>query len=75
MKKINNYLRSMSTIAAIGFFSMLAMLSPLMMTIANAQLTLTEGSFRNDTGDPDRYRLSDNDVIHIKDRKSAEFKR
>ena len=36
MKKINNYLRSMSAIAAIGVFSLLALLSPLMITTANA---------------------------------------
>ncbi len=77
MKKINNYLRSMSVITTIGFFSLLAMLSPLMTTTANAQgatwAILEEKNFRRDGDDPDRFVIKDhvkdaqdNDVIHLK---------
>ncbi len=64
MKMINKSLRS---IGAIGFFALLTMLSPLMTTTANAQeITITEEKFRQDNQDLDRFRLKDNDVIHLK---------
>jgi len=79
MKKLNNYFRSISTI---GFFSLLAMLLPLMTaTTANAQIgidfqpiRISESSFRRDGGDLDRFRLKDNDVIHLKMEKVPELK-
>lgn len=83
MKKLKNYLRSMSVITTAGLLSLLAMLSPLMTTTAKAQIgilqtpdgsvgvdfhpiIISERSFRRDGDDLDRFRLKDNDVIHLK---------
>lgn len=80
MKKLNNCLRSMSSIAAIGLFSMLVLLSPLMATTAFAQRPISENNFRRDGDDPDRFVLSntvkgaDNDIIHLKMEKVPELK-
>jgi hypothetical protein len=72
MKRINESLR---TIGAIGFFSLLAMLLPLMTTTTNAQsIELTEAKFRRDNQDLDRFRLGDNDVIHLKMEKVRDLK-
>lgn len=77
-------------VGATGFFSLVAMLSP-MTTSANAQIgilqtpngtigvdfqpmIITERSFRNDSGDPDRFCLKDNDVIHLKMEKVSGLK-
>lgn len=64
----------MSAIAVIGLFSLLVLLSPLMAATAFAQREIRESSFRPDNGDPDRYRLFDNDVIHLKMEKVPELK-
>ena len=82
MKKINKYLRSMSAMTAIGVLSLLALLSPLMTTTANAQTqtVITEDKFRRDGDDPDRFILkntlrgaSDSDVIHLTIKRVAEL--
>jgi hypothetical protein len=74
MNKLNYCLRTMSPISVVGLFSLLMMLSPLMTTTAHAQQEIRETSFRTDSGDPDRYRLFDNDVIHLKIEKVPELK-
>lgn len=91
MKKLNNYISSMSSIAAIGLFSILILLSPLTVTKTVAQvpvlqtpsgqigvdfhpIIISESSFRRDGGDLDRFRMKDNDVIHLKMEKVPELK-
>ncbi|MCA1592725.1 MAG: hypothetical protein LC754_08765 [Acidobacteria bacterium] len=84
MKNMNHYVRSARAFAAISFFALLAMLSPLMTTTAHAQATwvrLQESNFRRDGDDPDRFVLKDNvehaqdnDVIHLKIERVPELK-
>lgn len=70
---MNRIIKKLSTIGAVGFFSVLALLSPLMTTNVKAQnITLVESNFRRNNDDPDRFVLSknvrgaDDDVIHLK---------
>jgi hypothetical protein len=71
MKKLNNVRQIGKVILVTGFFVLLLMLSPfLSATIVKAQqpgeiIDITEKQFRPNNGDPDRFRLEDNDVIHL----------
>lgn len=70
MKKLN--INCESAVVAIGFFTLLLMLLPLTETTIKAKaqpgeiINISERHFRKDGDDPDRFRLQDNDVIHLK---------